>query len=244
MQFSPSSSPADGVLERTFTVGEVPGVLWTPDPLPAPAPLVLMGHPGGMHTRVPALVARAHRLVTEWGFAAAAIDLPGHGARARSTEDAAWVDRIRRARSAGEPLGPIVSAFNGDLAERAVPEWRAVLDGLLELPEVTGPVGYSGMTLATEVGIRLVAAEPRIGAAILGGAFASDALVAAARAVTVPVQYLVAWDDPEIDRESSLTLFDAFGSAEKSMHANQGTHRKVPLFEGDDGARFLTRHLR
>jgi hypothetical protein len=203
-----------------------------------------MGHPGGMHTRVPAFVARAHRFVSTWGFAAAAIEAPGHGARVRSADDAAWVDRIRRARSGGRPLGPIVSAFNEDLARRAVPEWRALLDVLLELPELDGPVGYSGMTLATEIGMRLVAAEPRIGAAVLGGAFASDALVAAARSISVPVQYLLAWDDPEIDRESTFTLFDALGSSEKTLHANPGSHRHVPAFESDDGARFLTRHLR
>ena len=49
-----------GVLERDFTLGEIPGVLWTPGC--APAPLILMGHNGGLHKRDPRLVARARHV--------------------------------------------------------------------------------------------------------------------------------------------------------------------------------------
>ncbi len=128
----------------------------------APAPLVLMGHPGGLHKKAQGLVARAIHLVTTNGFHVAAIDAPGHGDRPRSPEDTQWVDEMQRARAEGKPLGPIVSAFNGSIAERAVPEWRATLDALQTLPEIDSdrPVGYSGMTLATEIGMRLTAVEP------------------------------------------------------------------------------------
>ena len=38
---------SEGVLERSFIVGNVPGVLWSPHAAGAgPASLVLMGHPG------------------------------------------------------------------------------------------------------------------------------------------------------------------------------------------------------
>jgi len=242
MRFN-SGTSSDGVVERPFILDGIPGVLWSPDPLAAPAPLVLMGHPGGLDKKAQGLVARARHLVTTYGFHAAAIDAPGHGDRPRSADDARWVAEMMRARAAGEPLGPVVAAFNASLAERAVPEWRAVLDALQELPEVGAAVGYTGMTLATEIGIRLVAAEPRIRAAVLGGAFASDGLLEAARGVTAPVQFLLSWDDPEIDRESGLALFDAFGSAEKTLHAVPGPHQRVPWFEAEDGARFLARHL-
>jgi hypothetical protein len=57
------------------------------------------------------------------------------------------------------------------------------------------------------------------------------------------VQYLLAWDDPEIDRESTFILFDVLGSEEKTLHANAGSHRKVPFFETEDSGRFLARHL-
>jgi hypothetical protein len=244
MQFL-SQTTSNGVIERSFAVDGVPGVLWSPDAVADPAPLVLMGHPGGLHKKSPGLVARAAHFVRTFGFTAAAIDAPGHGERERSASDAAWVDRMQRARGAGEPLGAIVSEFNESIAERAVPEWRAALDALHELPEIDAdrPVGYSGMTLATEIGFRLAAVEPRIGAAGLGAAFASEALMDVARGVTAPVQFLLPWDDPEIDRESGLALFDAIGSAEKSLHAFPGPHQSVPSFEAEDAARFLARHL-
>jgi hypothetical protein len=38
-------------------------------------------------------------------------------------------------------------------------------------------------------------------------------------------------------------LFDAFASAEKTLHANAGQHRDVPLFEADSSVRFFARHL-
>jgi hypothetical protein len=249
MQFR-SQTTSDGVLERSFTVGGVPGLLWSPDPdagAPSsdPAPLVLMGHPGGLHKASPGLVARAAHLVSTYGFHAAAIDAPGHGERERSAEDAAWVDQMLRARAAGEPLGPIVSPFNASIAERAVPEWRETLDALLTLPEIEAerPVGYSGMTLATEIGFRLVAEDPRVGVAGLGAVYASAGLLEVARRITVPVQYLLPWDDLEIDRESGIALFDAIGSEEKSLHVFPGPHQRVPASEADDAARFLARHL-
>jgi hypothetical protein len=240
-----SDTTSNGVLERDFTSHGVPGVLWSPASEHDPRPLVLSGHPGGLHKKAPGVAARAIHLVTTCGFHVAAIDAPGHGDRRRSAEDAQWVTEMQKARAAGEPLGPIVSAFNSSIAERAVPEWRATLDELQVVPEINAdqPVGYSGMTLATEIGIRLVAAEPRIGAAVFGAAFASAALTDTARRIDVPVLFLLPWNDLEIDRESGLTLFDAFGSAEKTLHANPGPHQRVPWFEAEDSARFFSRHL-
>jgi dienelactone hydrolase len=244
MQLHNSTAP-DGVVQHHFSVDDVPGVLWSPEPGDEPGPLVLMGHPGGLHKEALGLVGRALALVRTFGWHVAAIDAPGHGDRARSADDEAWVAAMQRARAAGEPLGAIVSEFNGSIAERAVPEWRAVLDELLRLPRIDAgrPVGYTGMTLATEIGLRLVAADDRIGAAVVGAAFASEALVRVANSVEAPVQYLLPWDDAEIDRESGLALFDALGSAEKSLHVFPGPHQRVPAAEVADSNRFLERHL-
>jgi alpha-beta hydrolase superfamily lysophospholipase len=183
--------------------------------------------------------------VTTYGFHAAAIDAPGHGDRERSASDAAWVDRMLRARAADEPLGAIVAEFNGSIADRAVPEWQSTLDALTQLPDIDAerPVGYSGMTLATEIGLRLAATDTRIGVAGLGAAFASDGLLEVARTVTVPVQYLLPWDDREIDRESGIALWDAIGSADQSLHVFPGPHEAVPASEAEDAARFIARHL-
>ena len=39
MEFTSEQRLDDGVLEREFTLGEIPGILWTPGSAPAPAPL-------------------------------------------------------------------------------------------------------------------------------------------------------------------------------------------------------------
>ena len=64
-----------------------------------------------------------------------------------------------------------------------------------------------------------------------------------ARQVTIPLQVLLQWDDEGNDRQMALDLFDAFGSEEKTLHANMGGHTGVPQHEGDDGNRFFARHL-
>jgi hypothetical protein len=96
--------------------------------------------------------------------------------------------------------------------------------------------------LGTAIGIPLTATEPRITAAIFGGGFVVHrALIEAARRITVPVQFLLPWDDEHVDRQSALALFDAFASTEKTLHANPGDHRTVRWFGIDH--EFLVRHL-
>jgi hypothetical protein len=238
-----AETTSDGVVDRSFTVGAVPGALWSPASAAPGAPLLLMGHGGGLHKRAPGLVARARQAVVRDGFHVAAIDAPGHGERARSHRDQQWVAALLLARERGEPLAPIIAPFNGSLAERAVPEWQATVDALQALPEIAAdaPIGYSGMTLATAIGIPLAVADPRIRAAIFGGVFVYDAVLEAARRVTIPIEFLLPWDDDEIDRESGLALFDAFASQDKTLHAFPGSHFHVPVERID--TRFFARQL-
>ena len=233
----------DGVVDRSFTLGEIPGVLWSP-PSPVPGtPLLLMGHGGGLHKRAQGLVARARQAAVRDGFRGAAIDAPGQGERARTHQDQQWVDAMLRAREKGEPLAPIIAPFNGSLVERAVPEWQATIDALQSLPEIgaDAPIGFSGMTLASATGISLAAVDSRVCAAIFGGVFVYDAVLAAARRVTIPLEFLLPWDDDEIDRESGLALFEAFASKEKTLLAFPGSHFRVPAERID--TRFFARQL-
>jgi pimeloyl-ACP methyl ester carboxylesterase len=242
-----ASSPANGVVERDFTVGDVPGVLWSPVAPADDAPLVLMGHGGGLHKKTPALAARAHDAVTRWGFHVVAIDAPGHGDRPRSADDDRARAEFREAAVSGdtEQFRVVSIRYGKSLAERAVPEWQATLDALQQAPEIgpSAPIGYGGgITLGTAIGVQLTAIEPRIRAAVFGGGFfVFDELLEAARRITVPVQFLLPWDDEHVDRQSSLGLFDAFASAEKTLHANPGDHRTIRWAGLDDG--FLARHL-
>jgi hypothetical protein len=240
MQFTSEQRLDDGVLEREFTLGEIPGVLWTPGS--APTPLILMGHNGGLHKRAPRLVARARHYAAQHGFTVAAIDAPGHGDRPRSAADTQASADLRQAIETGARVDEIVDAFILPLAERAATEWRTTLDALLPLPEIGGPIGYNGWTAG---GIRLAVVEPRISAAIFFGmGFVPAALVEEARQVRIPLQFLLQWDDEGMELQPALDLFDAFGTKEKTLHANLGGHAGTPWFEVDDGARFLARHLR
>jgi hypothetical protein len=240
MRFTAEQRLDDGVRQREFTLGEIPGILWTRGP--APAPLILLGHPGGLPTMYPRLVARAEDAVAH-GFAAATIELPGSGDRPRSAPAEAARADLRRALAAGEPVAEIVDRLVLPLVEKSVPEWRATLDALLTLPEIGGPVGYAGGVIA--IGIRLAVVEPRIAAALLfAGSFVPSAMFEQARQITIPLHVLLQWDDEGNDRQLALDLFDAFGSREKTLHANMGGHTGVPQFEGDAGNRFFARHLK
>src|SRR2546421_3728267 len=143
-----AETSSNGVIERDFTVGEVPGVLWSPLSGSAHAPLVLMGHGGGLHKKTPALVARAHEAVTTWGFTVVAIDAPGHGDRPRTAEDEQARADLRQAMAAGDTgrFESISVRYVSSLAERAVPEWQATLDALQKLPAIgtEAPIGYGG----------------------------------------------------------------------------------------------------
>ncbi|MFC8426810.1 alpha/beta hydrolase [Streptomyces sp. NPDC057236] len=246
MRFTSERRLDDGVLEREFTLGEIPGILWTPGSAStsAPVPLILLGHPPlGLRRMYPRLVDRARHSAAE-GFATATIELPGSGDRPRwPAAEQARAD-LRRALEAGEPVGDeIVDALVLPLVDEAVPEWQAALDALLPLPGIGGPVGYSGGVIS--IGVRLAVVEPRItAAALFAGSFVPRRMFEEARRVTVPLHVLLQWDDEGNDRQAALDLFDAFGSREKSLHAHMGGHTGVPQSAGEAAVRFFTRHLR
>jgi pimeloyl-ACP methyl ester carboxylesterase len=233
----------NGVRERHFTLGDIHGVLWSPAADSTGHPLVLLGHGGGQHKQAPGVVARARRFVASCDFVAAAIDAPGHGDRRKTEHDEQFIAAIRARMAAGESAWLQVAEYNAALAARAVPEWRATLDALQDLDEVGGPVGYWGVSLGTTIGIPLAAAEPRITAAVFG-LVGQETLAEAAARVTVPVEFLLQWDDEQVPRASGMALFEALGTREKTLHANPGLHGEVPRFEVDSAELFFGRHLR
>jgi len=237
----------DGLDERRFVLDRIPGILWTPPSASRsePAPLILAAQPPGAvgidqsHERV---LGRARR-AAQAGFATATIELPGSGARPQPPGVELARAEMRQAIAAGESVsGDIVDRLVLPLVQAAVPEWRAVLDALLERPELRGPVGYSGGLIS--IGVQLAAVEPRISAATLfAGSFVPRSIVEVARRVTIPLYVLLQWDDEGNDRRTALDLFDAFGSREKTLNANMGGHRGVPSHAGEEATRFFSRHL-
>jgi dienelactone hydrolase len=180
--------------------------------------------------------------VAQNGFASVTIELPGSGDRPPSPElERARAD-LHKALRAGEPVDEIVDALVLPLVDQAVPEWQAVLDAALSRPEISDSVGYSGGLIA--VGIRLAVVDPRVRAAVLfAGSFVPRSMFDEARQISIPLQVLLQWDDQGNDRQMALDLFDAFGSKEKTLHANLGGHAGVPAFEADASAQFFVRHL-
>jgi dienelactone hydrolase len=203
-----------------------------------------MGHGGGQHKKAPGILARAHRFAAEGEFAVAAIDVPNHGERPTDEEFDRLATEYRARMAAGEDTVALDTAMYTLAVGQTVAEWQAVLTAVQQLDHVGGGrVGYWGVSLGCAFGIPFVAAEPRVRAAVLG-LQGSPALAGAAAQITVAVQFLVQWDDERMPRAQTLTLFDAIGSAEKTLHANPGKHGDLPRFEMDDSLRFFTRHLR
>jgi len=243
MRFGEETS-SDGVTQRLFTVGDAPGVVWAAPGAAGPRPLVLIGHGGGAHKTAPAVTARARHCVTGLGVAVAAIDAPGWGGRPVPAAYLPFNAEIEELTAAGKPLGDAFARRAVVAARIAIPEWRAAIDALTALDWIGqgSPVGYWGLSLGSAIGVPLVAAEPRIKAAVLG-LMGHETLAANAARITVPVQFVLQWDDEIVPRESGLALFGALGSAEKTLHANPGAHGATPEFELEDAERFFARHL-
>ena len=233
----------DGLVERHFSLRGIPGILWTPQPaISTPVPLILLGQQGGLTQMYPRLLPRA-RAAARDGFATAAVELPGSGERPRIAElerPRADVQEVMTA--GGKPDADLVERLILPLVDRAVPEWQVTLDALLELAELREPVGISGGHIS--IAVRMARVDPRIAAAnLFAGSFVPDPIIEEAREVTIPLHVLLQWDDAGNDRQVALDLFDAFGSAEKTLAANMGGHTGVPAWAGEEAGRFLTRHL-
>nr|MBS1899969.1 alpha/beta hydrolase [Actinomycetota bacterium] len=246
MTFTALRQRDDDIVERDFTLDGIPGVLWLPGSASAehPIPLILLGYPSGpgLDRMRPRLDGRA-RASADLGFASVALEMPGNGARPALPELQGARADLMRALDAGERPGEdVIDRLVLPLVERTVPEWQAALDALLALPEIGGPVAYSGGVLA--IGIRLARVEPRIVAAgLFAGSYVPLSMFDEARAVTIPLHVLLQWDDEGNNRQRSLDVFDAFGSAEKTLQANLGGHTGVPAHAGEDAGRFFARHL-
>ncbi|HUZ14053.1 MAG TPA: hypothetical protein VMU93_14545 [Caulobacteraceae bacterium] len=244
----------DGVTRRSFELqvaGEtVPAVIWAPEGARGPRPMVLMGHGGSQHKKTPGIRTRARDYALKLGYATLAIDAPGHGDRV-SREEAVRNMRETGARVTGAAPSswtPERLRLMAERTRRAVPEWNAALEAAQALDFVGpgGPVGYWGVSMGTAIGAPFLGQTSKVACAVLGLAGlrpgAAD-FEAAARRITIPVEFVFQWDDAVASREHGLGLFEAFGSKEKTLHVNPGGHMDIPAFEIASWERFFARHL-
>jgi dienelactone hydrolase len=232
----------------------VPGYLWTRKDSSGRRPLVLLGHGAAGSKDGPFAAALATRLVTELGFAAAAIDFPYHGERRPEAERSLSPIQVR------SQMGLVAwRQRNTEAIGQAVADLRAALDFACARGDADPAlVGYVGLSMGTRFGLPFVATEPRVKAAVFGLfgwaaevrqpgeeglAERSESFASAARAVRAPALFLLQWDDELFPRQDGFTLYDLLGSEEKSLHANPGGHLAMPRAEAADVIRFLARHL-
>jgi len=249
-----------GVVERRVALkmeaGEsVPGIVWLPATATGPRPTIIVGHGGLVHKRAPEVLGLARRLVRHRGYAAVALDAPEHGERITDQEAARARRRAVQARiDQGPDTAPLVAmdanqaaGFAGRMATH-VGELSALVDDLVSTGFSDDRLGYWGLSMGTGIGLRFVASDPRVKAAVLGlaglGAGMGGAkFEMAARSLRIPILFLFQWDDELIARDAGLALFDAIGSTDKTLHVNPGGHVQVPVFENDAAESFFVRHL-
>jgi dienelactone hydrolase len=228
------------IRERRFDVARsgrvVPGVLWTPSASDATA-LVLIGHGASGHKHTD-YVIDVGRAFARRGMAAAAIDGPVHGDR-----------RSDQGRHPQLTFLEFCQVWSSDpsMIDEMVADWSAVLDELLALEEIGGPVGWWGVSMGTILGLPFVAADQRVDAAVLGlmgltgptrERFATDA-----PKVDCPLLFLVQWNDEMFPRHSAFELFDAFGATDKRLVAHPGRHGELPSEAFRLSESFLARRL-
>ena len=255
MDFSQEKQLDGGVVQRDFSVqvnGEtVPGVVWSKADAPPASVLICMGHGGSQHKKVVGIRNRALQYAKKHGWATLAIDAPAHGDRI-SREEAAAMRREVGARVTGQSNAPAFSEERLRMmlrrSQQAVPEWQAALDTCLDFDfiQADAAVGYWGVSMGTAIGVPFVSVDPRIRCAVLGLAGlrpGATEFEAAAKKITIPIQFVFQWADAVAPQDHGIALFDAFGSKEKTMHINPGGHLGIPAFESDAWLAFYERHL-
>lgn len=233
-----------GVVERGFTVERnghrIPGVLWYPAERSGRLPLVLMGHGGSAHKRNDRMVMLGRMLSADYGWCAAAIDGPAHGERGPVTDanDPAYRQMWQRP----------------EIVQDMIDDWKSTLDAVSSLDQVDkSRVGYWGVSMGTMFGLPYVASDPRVRTAVLGKAGMTGSSVRRsgidtyfktfASKVTIPVLFVMQWDDERFDRQGQLELFDQLGAQDKRLHAYPGQHADNGPEAVEVQAAFLKRYL-
>jgi hypothetical protein len=197
----------------------IPCAIWLPADS-SPRGLVLAGHGGSQHKRSDSVCSLVRRLVGQFSFAVVSIDGPIHGERN--------VDSLLTPKDRQRRFLELWHTGDGHVPAM-VRDWRTVIDTLRGRPDVGDlPVGYAGVSMGTAYGLPLIAAEPRIEAAVLGMWSANypcgDRLLQAAPDVRCPVLFIARYEDEIFDRAGTQNLFDEIGAQDKRMLVLPGKH--------------------
>ena len=218
---------------------DVPGVLFFDPSRRSPAPVVLMQHGGSGDKLSPDFVEWAEVFARELGVVVAAIDGPVHGAR-RTAPDA-------RPEAVRADFFAVWKSAD-DRVDSMIEDWQATIDWLVRQPQIdAGAIGFVGLSMGTAYGLPLVAAEPRIRAAVLGmwglSFQPSQRLERDAARLRGPILFQQKWDDELFSRDGQLALFDRIGAADKVLCAYPGGHVRMQGRQLRDQVRFIAAEL-
>jgi len=238
-----------GVAERQFVIkagkNPVPGIMWTPELVANPIPLVLFGHGGSGHKRNDRSLMLGRRFAAVSQFAVVAIDGPAHGDRADP-------------RSGSDPLELLAEIGMDNAIEGMVEDWCDTLDQVTAMDFINPDrVAYVGFSMGTRFGLPFVAAAgDRLRCAVLGKdalELKDDSRMANspghrfrkdAPNIQIPVLFHMQWDDELFSRESQCELFDLIGSKDKRLISYPGPHGRATPESIDHWCRFVEGHLR
>ncbi len=216
----------------------IPGVVWSPEALNSPRPLVLMGHGGSNHKTASIMVEVARRFVCNHGFIVASIDGPIHGARRSEIV------------TGPEKQQEFLAMWEKDnCIDSMVDDWRSFLNELVKLEFIQKQaMGWFGISMGTAYGLPFIAADHRIKVALLGmwgGDFVnSQRLVDDAPKIKCQVLFQQKWDDQIFSRDGQIQLFELLGSDEKWLKVYTGMHVPVSGEQLDDIEDFLSKKLK
>jgi fermentation-respiration switch protein FrsA (DUF1100 family) len=196
------------------------------------AGLVVLGH-GLSASRESSYLRLIAGQLHELSLATVSMDAPLHGSRRQGAESASFQDWVTAWQGFWRAGG----------SARMVAEYHAILDACPAALRAL-PIGYWGISLATQAGIPWLAQDPRPRAAVLGQ-FRGDGLLMErfAPQVGVPVFFIQQQADELHSVEVSQRLFDLIGSEHKQMRSSPGAHTEVPRQVLDESVTWLAEQL-
>ena len=196
-----------------------------------------MGHGGSGHKTSDLVLDAVKELVEPLKIAVLAIDGPVHGARRVDSKDGVAVrQEFRDLWSRG---GEVYSM---------VEDWKAALDNVCSRPEIDSKrIAWYGISMGTAYGLPVVAADSRIGAAVLGmwGTCRkpSDRLEKDALNVLIPVLFQTKSEDEIFTVEGQSALFNLLRSSQKRIVSYPGGHSDPKSEQLNEAVEFLQSHL-
>ena len=234
------------ITEREFVITggkkPIPGMLWMPETFERPLPLVMFGHQGNGHKRVPEALMLGRRFAGASQFALVAIDGPVHGGR----------------QVPGDYATAMADGGVDNVIDGMVDDWSVTLEHLSAMDFIDqNQVAYIGFSMGTRFGLPYVAAAgDRLRCAVLGknGLQSNDEALAQASAgprftrdapkIQSPVLFHMQWDDQLYLKETQCDLFDLIAAEDKRLISYPGPHSRSTPEAVDHWCRFIEGHLR